>query len=137
MPIFGEFRINDVRLQDVLRLKQNKNYSHIPPKIPNNVKTIQPIEKLTQTEWFDYLFRIKRQMKNPITELFINISDEELRDAIQEIMESDKTGIIKENGVVRKYGKLTGELTGGFTTTDFYMVQINLLKEAAFRWWYG
>ena len=76
-------------------------------------------------------------MKNPITELFKNIPNEELRDAIAEIIESDTTGIVKENGVVRKYAKLTGEITGGLTTTDFYMVQINLLKEAAFRWWYG
>jgi len=71
---------------------------------------------------------------NKIKELFKNIASPELKEAILEIRESDTTGFIKEEGYVRKYGKLTGEITGGFTTTDFYMVQLNLLKEAAYRW---
>jgi hypothetical protein len=71
---------------------------------------------------------------NKIVELFNNISDEELKLAVAEMEESQTTGYIKEGGVVRKYGKLTGEITGGFTTTDFFMVQMNLYKTAAFRW---
>lgn len=71
---------------------------------------------------------------NKIVELFNNISDEELKLAVAEMKESEITGYIKEGGVVRKYGKLTGEITGGFTTTDFFMVQMNLYKTAAFRW---
>jgi len=71
---------------------------------------------------------------NKIKELFQKITSKELKEVILEIRESDKTGFIKEEGYVRKYGKLTGEITGGFTTTDLYMVQLNLLKEAAYRW---
>lgn len=71
---------------------------------------------------------------NKIVELFNNISDEELKLAIAEMKESEITGFIKIDGVVRKYGRLSGEITGGLTTTDFFMVQINLYKTAAFRW---
>ena len=71
---------------------------------------------------------------NKIVELFNNISDEELKMAITEMKESEKTGYIVMDGIVRKYGRLTGEITGGFTTADFFMVQMNLYKTAAFRW---
>jgi hypothetical protein len=39
---------------------------------------------------------------NKIKELFQNITDKELKEAILEIRESDKTGFIKEEGYVRK-----------------------------------
>lgn len=71
---------------------------------------------------------------NPIIKLFEDISDEDLREAILELKESDKTGFIKEGGYVRKYAKLTGDITGSATTTDFFMTTVNLLKQAAFRW---
>ena len=51
---------------------------------------------------------------------------------IEEIRESEKTGYIGD--LVREYARKTGEITGGLSTTDFYMVQINLFKEASFRW---
>lgn len=70
---------------------------------------------------------------NKIVELFNNISDTELLEAIQEIKDSSKDGIIKSDGVVRKYAKLSGEITGGATTTDFYLVQMNLMQQASFR----
>lgn len=71
---------------------------------------------------------------NKIVELFENISDEDLKKAVLELKESDKTGYIKEGGYVRKYAKLTGDITNSFTTTDFFMTTVNLLKQAAFRW---
>lgn len=71
---------------------------------------------------------------NELVKLFQNIPDNELKQAILEIKESDATGYVKEDGYVRKYAKLSGEITGGFTTTDFYMTTINLLKQAAYRW---
>ena len=72
-------------------------------------------------------------MENPIKKLFAEIPMEDLREAVLEIKESDKTGFIKEGGLIRKYAKLSGELTGGFTTTDFFMTTINILKEYSFR----
>lgn len=69
---------------------------------------------------------------NKIKELFSSMSDSELKEAIEELRESEKTGLIGD--VVREYARRTGEITGGSTTTDFYMTQVNILKEAAFRW---
>lgn len=71
---------------------------------------------------------------NPIKKLFEEITDSELREAILEIKESNDTGFIKVGGYIRKYAKLTAEITGGFSTTDFYMTTVNLLQQAAFRW---
>lgn len=71
---------------------------------------------------------------NKIRKLFEEIPDEELKETIKEIADSDTNGYIKENGLVRKYAKLSGEITGGLTTTDFYMTITNLLKQAAFRY---
>lgn|SRR5574343_101775 len=69
---------------------------------------------------------------NKIKELFQSMTDAELREAVEEIKESEKTGFIGD--VVRGWAKKSGEITGGFTTTDFFMTQMNILKEAAFRW---
>ena len=71
---------------------------------------------------------------NELNKIFNDISDEDLKQAVIEIKESDSTGFIKDGGYVRKYAKMSGDITGGFTTTDFYMTTINLLKQAAFRW---
>lgn len=73
-------------------------------------------------------------MSNPLITLFKNISDEDLKRAVKEMREAEETGIIQTDSIVRKYARLSGEITGGTTTTDFYMIQINLLKEAAYRW---
>lgn len=69
---------------------------------------------------------------NKIKELYSSMSDEDLRVAIEEMRQSEETGLVGET--VRKFAKLSGEITGGLTTTDFFMTQINILKEAAFRW---
>ena len=69
---------------------------------------------------------------NKVVELFKSISDADLKLVIEEIRESEKTGYIGD--LVREYARKTGEITGGLSTTDFYMVQINLFKEASFRW---
>jgi len=57
MPNLGEFRINENILAEVLRVKENEGYKHLTPKIPNRVKTTQPIEVLTQSEWFEHLHK--------------------------------------------------------------------------------
>ena len=63
------------------------------------------------------------------------MSDQEIGEAIKEIRETETTGIIPDDGVIKKYARLTGEITGGFTVTDYFMTQINILKEAAYRVW--
>lgn len=73
-------------------------------------------------------------MENPIVKLFENISEEELKKAILEIKKDNLTGIIHEGGIVRKYAKLIGNITDEPISANLMMSQINLLKEAAFRW---
>ena len=69
---------------------------------------------------------------NKVKELFASMSDDELKAAVQELKQSEETGLVGD--VIREWAKKSGEITGGFTTTDFSMTQINILKEAAFRW---
>lgn len=71
---------------------------------------------------------------NKIAEIFDFISDEELREAILEIKESEKEGIIKEEGLIRKYAKLVSSITGKPISVDLFLSQTMLLKQAAFRW---
>lgn len=70
---------------------------------------------------------------NPITKLFSEIPDEELRQGILEIKEDGVTGIVRD-GVVRKYAKKIGELTGNNMSIDLFMTEINILRQGALRW---
>jgi hypothetical protein len=71
---------------------------------------------------------------NTVTKIFQDIPDDELKLAVLEIAKSDTTGIMESDSIVRKYAKITTEVTNNSTSTDLFMVQINLLKQAAFRW---
>lgn len=71
---------------------------------------------------------------NEVIKLFSEISDEELKNAIQEIKDGEKDGIIIGNGIVRKYAELTRDITGQDTSSNLFSTQINLLKQASFRW---
>jgi hypothetical protein len=71
-------------------------------------------------------------MNNEITELFKSISDNDLKLVMQEMKYSESTGYIGD--LVRDYARKTVLITGNDVSTDLYMVQINLFKEAAFRW---
>ena len=72
--------------------------------------------------------------KNPIVELFDNISDEELKLIIQEMVDDEAKGYVSD-GYVRQYIKKVQELTNSTTySTDMFMVQLALYKQAAQRW---
>lgn len=69
---------------------------------------------------------------NPIVELFTNISDDELKTAIEEIIEFNNiTCVTRENGILRKYQRLLGN-TYGINSIDFTIKSLN--EQAAFRW---
>lgn len=70
---------------------------------------------------------------NKVVKIFKDIPDDELREAILELKESDDTGYIKTGGYVRKYLALYNEIAG-ISGTDIFSVTINLLKEGAYRW---
>lgn len=70
---------------------------------------------------------------NKVLEIFEQISVDELRLAIAEIKTSESTGIIEE-GIVRKYANKISGITGNPISTELFMTQMNLLRQAAFKW---
>ena len=72
-------------------------------------------------------------VENPISKIFNDISDEELRQGITEMQEDDKTGFTRD-GVVRKYAHETMNITSENFSSVLLMTQINLLRQAAYRW---
>ena len=71
-------------------------------------------------------------MNNQINDLYKSVTNIELVEAIKQISEDGKTGIICD-GAVRKYAKKIGEITGG-SPLDLWFAEINLLRVAAYRW---
>jgi len=69
---------------------------------------------------------------NKVKELFASMTDAELKTAIEELKQSETTGLVGD--IIREWARKSGQITGGFTTTEFFMTQVNILKEAAFRW---
>lgn len=71
---------------------------------------------------------------NPIVALFDNIPNEELKLIIQEMVDDEAKGYVSD-GFVRQYIKKVQELTNSTTySTDMFMVQLALYKQAAQRW---
>jgi len=73
-------------------------------------------------------------MKNPIIEIFENIDDAEILKAVKEIQIDSETGIISSDGVVRKYAMLVHDTYKGAFSMDLLMSEINILRQAAYRW---
>ena len=61
------------------------------------------------------------------------MTDEELVLVIAEMKEDDPQGIIRENGIVRSKCKMVHNITGGNIYEHLMMVQISIIKEAAYR----
>ena len=73
-------------------------------------------------------------MDNPVVDLFTEITDGELRQGIKEIQEDEQTGIIRIDGVVRKYSHKVQEITHANFSMTLFLTQTSLLREAAYRW---
>ena len=71
---------------------------------------------------------------NPIKQLFSDLSDEELILTINEIKECDVTGILPDNSNVRELCRESAKITNMDVSSNLLMVQINILKEGAYRW---
>ena len=72
-------------------------------------------------------------MTNKVTKIFSDMTDEELVLVIAEMKEDDPQGIIRENGIVRSKCKIVHNITGGNIYEHLMMVQISIIKEAAYR----
>jgi hypothetical protein len=71
---------------------------------------------------------------NPITELYKNLHDVELKIMVEEIKESEKTGTFGDDSEIRQLCRKTSEITGMDVSSNLLMVQMGVLKESAFRW---
>ena len=72
-------------------------------------------------------------MTNKVTKIFSDMTDEELILVIAEMKEDDPQGIIRENGIVRSKCKMVLDIVGGYTYEHLIMVQVSIMKEAAYR----
>lgn len=72
-------------------------------------------------------------MTNKVTRVFSDMTDEELVLVIDEMREDDPQGIIRENGIVRSKCKMVHAIVGGNTYDHLTMVQVSILREAAYR----
>lgn len=72
---------------------------------------------------------------NPIQELFDSMTDEEVRQGVIEMKQSDIDGIIPD-GVVRKYAREMKSETNG-ASLDLFHSMVAILKQAAYRWTEG
>jgi hypothetical protein len=68
-----------------------------------------------------------------VTKLFSDLTDDQLREAVNQIREDEKEGIVRSDGYVRQLSKKVGEITGQSNTIHLTMVQFSIFREAAFR----
>ena len=72
-------------------------------------------------------------MRNKVTKIFSDMTDEELVLVIDEMKEDAPQGIIRENGIVRSKCKMVHAIVGGNVYEHLTMVQVSIMKEAAYR----
>lgn len=72
-------------------------------------------------------------MANRITKLYTELSDENLKDAIREMKEDERMGLIRQDGWVRRMTNQVSEITGESYSTLLFLTQNNLYREAAHR----
>ena len=60
---------------------------------------------------------------NPITELYKNLHDDELKIIIEEIRESEKTGVFGNDSEIRKLCRKISEITGMDNSSAFWFFQ--------------
>lgn len=70
---------------------------------------------------------------NQVTKLFTDLTDDQLREAVNQIREDEPLGIIREGGYVRELSRQWGVLTGESSAIHLTMVQYSIFREAAYR----
>ena len=71
---------------------------------------------------------------NPIKQLYSDLTNVELEVLVKEIRESEKTGVFPKESEIRILCRKTSEITKMDVSSNLLMVQLGVLKEAAFRW---
>jgi hypothetical protein len=73
-------------------------------------------------------------MKNELHNLYDSLSDEELLVIINEIEESETTGSYPEDSAIRSLSNKASNITGTDTSSMLMLTQMNVLRQAAYRW---
>lgn len=71
---------------------------------------------------------------NPIKQLFSDLSDDEVILTINEIKDAEITGTFPDNSNVRALCQESVKITNMDVSSNLLMVQLNILKEGAYRW---
>ena len=69
-----------------------------------------------------------------IKNLYSNLSDDKLKIAIEEIKHAETTGVFGDDSIIRNLCRETAKITNMDVSSNLLMVQIGVLKEAAYRW---
>ena len=73
-------------------------------------------------------------MENPIRKIFSDMSNDELLQGISEILDSEKSGVIPLDSVIRKYCDLCKEHTQSSSSSlELFMTTTNILREGSIR----
>jgi hypothetical protein len=70
---------------------------------------------------------------NPISQIFVELSNFQLKGAIWEIQEAEKTGVYGNDSLIRGYARRIGEITGMDVSSNLLAAQIGVMKEASYR----
>ena len=69
-----------------------------------------------------------------IRKIYTDLDDIELMQILSEIEESEINGSYPNNSKIREIAKQSAHITGMDISSNLLLVQMNVLKEAAFRW---
>ena len=71
---------------------------------------------------------------NQVQEIFTGLTDHELEVIIHEIKRAETTGVFGDQSSIRELCRRVAVTTGMDVSSNLLMVQIGVLKEAAYRW---
>jgi hypothetical protein len=71
---------------------------------------------------------------NPISKIFSELTDVEVKEALTEIFEDEKDGIIRMGGYVRRLTNEVIKITNNPVAVDLFLTQTNLFREGAKRY---
>ena len=69
-----------------------------------------------------------------VKKLYSNLSDDKLRIAVEELKHAETTGVFGDDSIIRNLCRETAKITNMDVSSNLLMVQIGVLKEAAYRW---
>ena len=71
---------------------------------------------------------------NKVVEIYRSLTDNEVKELVQEMSECDVTGHFTENSKIRELCKTVAKVTGLDVSSNLLMTQMAVYKEAANRW---